>query len=85
MSAGEKYLELDAAVNQAAAALDVVRRYLERAVRDHDACPDGDPRKAEIERRVSRLLAQKSDAERVAGVAVDALLDFERAHPEVAR
>jgi hypothetical protein len=83
MTARERYAELNGAVNQAEATLDRKRHQLERAVRYLDECPDGDPRKADADARVDRLLADKNVAETAAMAAVDALLDFEDAHPEV--
>ena len=84
MTAGERWADLNAAVDQAQGTLDRKRRYLERAVRYLDECPDGDRRKAEAERRLDRIMGEYHEAERAAGVAVDLLLDFEDQHPEVA-
>jgi hypothetical protein len=85
MTASEKWADLNAAVDQAQGTLDRKRQYLERAVRYHDECPDGDPRKAGAEARLSRIMAEKNVAETAAMAAVDALLEFEDQHPEVAK
>jgi hypothetical protein len=85
MTAPERWADLNAAVDQAQGTLDRKRQYLERAVRYHDECPDGDPRKADAERRLSRIMAEKNVAETAAMAAVDALLEFEDQHPEVAK
>ena len=84
MTAGERWAALNEAVDQAQGTLNRRQQHLARAARYLDECPDGDPRKAEAEVRVRRLLAAKNEAELAAGVAVDALLDFEDAHPGVA-
>jgi|HubBroStandDraft_3_1064219.scaffolds.fasta_scaffold425215_2 hypothetical protein len=69
--------ELTAAVQQAEATLDRKRQYLERAVRYHDECPDGDRRKPEAERRLTRVMAEYHAAEDVALAAADALIDYD--------
>ena len=83
MTAGERWADLNAAVDQAQATLDRKRQHLERAVRYFDECPDGDRRKPDAEERVSRFMAEKNVAETAAMAAVDALLEFEDQHPEV--
>lgn len=77
----KRHAQLQAAVDQAEGDLDRVRRHLERTVRYHDECPDGDPRKVEAERKLDELLARKNAAEAVAMAAVDALLDYEDETP----
>lgn len=69
-------IELRAAVDQAQATLDRHRAHMERLVRYHDECPDGDPRKANVERDMERVQRQIREAEAAANVAVDALLDW---------
>lgn len=85
VTAEETKRELDAAVDLAQGHLDRLRRHMERTVRYHDECPDGDPRKADAERKLDDLSRRIHAAEVNAEEAVDALLDFEDAHPEVTR
>lgn len=72
-----QHVQLIAALEQAEGELDRHRRHLERLVRYHDECPDGDPRKAQVERDMDRVMAQKNAAEREAMNAADALIAFE--------
>jgi hypothetical protein len=73
------HAELRIAVEQATATLDRKRAHLERAIRYLDDCPDGDPRKADAERRVRRLMAEKNVAETAAHAAADKLIAYEDA------
>jgi hypothetical protein len=77
-----RHSELLTAVQQAEGELDRHRRHLERLFRYHDECPDGDPRKASVERDIDRKLAQVHAAEREAMKAVDALIEFEATSEE---
>jgi hypothetical protein len=70
---------LNAAVDQAQGELDRHRRHVERLYRYHDECPDGDPRKAQVEKDIDRVMAQVHAAEAAANTAVDALIAFEDA------
>lgn len=72
--------DLLAASWQTQATYDRKRAYVERCVRYLDDCPDGHPRKAEAEQRVRRALRDMHAAERAAGEAADALLEYEDTH-----
>jgi hypothetical protein len=68
---------LEVAVDQAQATYDRKRAYVERCVRYLDDCPDGDPRKAEADQRVTAALTSMHHAEHAAGDAADALIAYE--------
>lgn len=72
-----KHVELIAALEIAEGQLDRHRRHLERLYRYHDECPDGDPRKASVEKDIDRVLRLKNTAETAAGHAADALIAYE--------
>jgi hypothetical protein len=72
-----RHRELEGAMHQAQGTLDRHRQHLERLYRYHDECPDGDPRKAQVERDIDRKLAQVHAAEREANAAADALIAYE--------
>ena len=76
-----EHVELLGAMEQAQGTLDRHRAHLERLVRYHDECPDGDPRKLRTDADIRRVLKLKNAAEEAAGRAADALIAWEDSHP----